>query len=115
MTPAVVDTDVVSFLFTSDSRAQLYLPLMRNRELLVSFMTEAELEQWILLARVGCGSRAAVPHLYDWFCVRAIFPRLNPSVGRGNGRSQGEWAPHRGRRRVDSRNRVALRRYPCDA
>ena len=53
MTPAVVDTDVVSFLFKNDSRAQLYLPLMRNRDLLVSFMTEAELEQWILLAKWG--------------------------------------------------------------
>jgi len=53
MTPVVVDTDVVSFLFKNDSRARLYLPLMRNRELLVSFMTEAELEQWILLARWG--------------------------------------------------------------
>jgi predicted nucleic acid-binding protein len=53
MTPVVVDTDVVSFLFKNDSRAQLYLPLMRNRDLLVSFMTEAELEQWILLARWG--------------------------------------------------------------
>jgi tRNA(fMet)-specific endonuclease VapC len=53
MTPAVVDTDVVSFLFKNDSRAHLYLPLMRNRDLLVSFMTEAELEQWILLAKWG--------------------------------------------------------------
>ena len=53
MTPAVVDTVVVSFLFKNDSRAQLYLPLMRNRDLLVSFMTEAELEQWILLANWG--------------------------------------------------------------
>src|ERR1017187_2220264 len=53
MTPVVVDTDVVSFLFKNDNRAQLYLPLMRNRDLLVSFMTEAELEQWILLARWG--------------------------------------------------------------
>jgi predicted nucleic acid-binding protein len=53
MTPAVVDTDVVSFLFKNDSRAQVYLPLMRNRDLLVSFMTEAELEQWILLAKWG--------------------------------------------------------------
>jgi predicted nucleic acid-binding protein len=43
MTPVVVDTDVVSFLLKNDSRAQLYLPLMRNRDLLVSFMTEAEL------------------------------------------------------------------------
>ena len=53
MTPAVIDTDVVSFLFKNDSRAQLYLPLMRNRDLLVSFMTEAELEQWVLLAKWG--------------------------------------------------------------
>jgi predicted nucleic acid-binding protein len=53
MTPVVVDTDVVSFLFKNDSRAQLYLPPMRNRDLLVSFMTEAELEQWILLANWG--------------------------------------------------------------
>jgi predicted nucleic acid-binding protein len=53
MTPVVVDTDVVSFLFKNDSRAQLYLPLMRNRDLPVSFMTEAELEQWILLAKWG--------------------------------------------------------------
>jgi len=43
LTPVVVDPDVVSFLFKNDSRAQLYLPLMRNRDLLVSFMTEAEL------------------------------------------------------------------------
>lgn len=50
MTPAVVDTDVVSFLFKRDTRAQLYLPLLQKRDLLVSFMTEAELEQWIVLA-----------------------------------------------------------------
>jgi predicted nucleic acid-binding protein len=55
MTPVVVDTDVVSFLFKNDSRAQLYLPMMRNRDLAISFMTEAELEQWILLAKWGVG------------------------------------------------------------
>jgi tRNA(fMet)-specific endonuclease VapC len=53
MTPVVVDTDVVSFLFKSDSRAQLYLPLLKDRWPLISFMTEAELEQWILLAKWG--------------------------------------------------------------
>lgn len=41
MTPAVVDTDVVSFLFKSDARAQQYLFFLRDRELLISFMTEA--------------------------------------------------------------------------
>jgi tRNA(fMet)-specific endonuclease VapC len=47
-TPSVVliPDDVVSFLFKNDSRAQLYLPQMDNREWLISFMTEAELEQW---------------------------------------------------------------------
>jgi len=55
MTPVVVDTDVVSFLFKNDSRAQLYLPLLKNQKLLVSSMTEAELQQWILLAKWGAG------------------------------------------------------------
>ena len=55
MTPAVVDTDVVPFLFKNDSRAQSYLPLLKDRKLLVSFMTEAELEQWIVLAKWGAG------------------------------------------------------------
>jgi predicted nucleic acid-binding protein len=50
MTPVVLDTDVVSFLFKSDSRAKGYLPHLRGQEWLVSFMTEAELEQWALLS-----------------------------------------------------------------
>lgn len=50
MKPVVLDTDVVSFLFKSDSRAQAYLPHLRDRQWLISFMTEAELEQWALLA-----------------------------------------------------------------
>lgn len=50
MKPIVLDTDVVSFLFKADSRAQLYLPHLDNRQWFISFMTEAELEQWALLA-----------------------------------------------------------------
>jgi tRNA(fMet)-specific endonuclease VapC len=53
MKPIVVDTDVVSFLFKADSRAQLYLPHLRNRQWLISFMTEGELEQWAVLANWG--------------------------------------------------------------
>ena len=53
MTPIVVDTDVVSFLFKSDARAQQYLSFLDNHQLLISFMTEAELEQWVLLAKWG--------------------------------------------------------------
>jgi tRNA(fMet)-specific endonuclease VapC len=50
MTPVVVDTDVASFLFKNDSRAQAYLPHLNQRQWLISFMTEAELEQWALLS-----------------------------------------------------------------
>jgi predicted nucleic acid-binding protein len=50
MKPIVLDTDVVSFLFKSDSRAQAYLPHLRDRQWMISFMTEAELEQWAMLS-----------------------------------------------------------------
>jgi len=50
MNPVVLDTDVVSFVFKSDTRAELYLPCLEERQWLISFMTEAELEQWALLS-----------------------------------------------------------------
>jgi predicted nucleic acid-binding protein len=50
MTPVVLDTDVVSFLFKSDSRASNYIPHLHGHQWLISFMTEAELEQWALLS-----------------------------------------------------------------
>ena len=75
MRPVVVDTDVVSFLFKNDSRAQAYLPHLRDRQWLISFMTEAELEQWALLSnwhasridwlRIFVGRFATVPSSRD--------------------------------------------------
>jgi tRNA(fMet)-specific endonuclease VapC len=50
MKSVVLDTDVVSFLFKNDTRAQSYLPHLHDRQWLISFMTEAELEQWALLS-----------------------------------------------------------------
>jgi predicted nucleic acid-binding protein len=51
MTPVVVDTDVVSFLFKNDTRAQAYIPHLEDRQWLISFMTQAELELWALISR----------------------------------------------------------------
>jgi tRNA(fMet)-specific endonuclease VapC len=75
MTPVVLDTDVVSFLFKNDSRAQDYIPHLRDRQWLISFMSEAELEQWALLSnwnakrkewlRVFLGRFAVVPSSRD--------------------------------------------------
>ncbi len=53
MSSVVVDTDVVSLIFKGDSRAEKYLPILSKPDLLVSFMTEAELERWILQAQWG--------------------------------------------------------------
>jgi tRNA(fMet)-specific endonuclease VapC len=53
MNGIVVDTDVVSLVFKQDTRAQMYLSALVAPDLLVSFMTEAELERWILQAKWG--------------------------------------------------------------
>lgn len=75
MSPVVVDTDVVSYLFKNDSRSEMFLPFLRDRQWLISFMTEAELEQWTLLAnwsnsrtqwlRIFLRRFAIVPSSYD--------------------------------------------------
>ena len=105
MTPAVVDTDVGSFLFKNDSRAQLYLPLLQHRKLLVSFMTEAELEQWIVLAKSGAGR---IQRFHEFMKGFAAVPSSRVKVGRSNGRGQGERPPNRGLRCVDRRNGITL-------
>ena len=53
MNAVVVDTDVVSLVFKADSRAEKYVSALSAPNLLISFMTEAELERWILQARWG--------------------------------------------------------------
>jgi tRNA(fMet)-specific endonuclease VapC len=73
--PVVLDTDVVSFLFEGDSRAKIYVQQLQNRRWLIPFMTEAELEQWPLLANWGAkrvewlrlflGRCAIVPSSHD--------------------------------------------------
>ncbi len=42
----VVDTDVASFVFKGDTRAKLYEPHLSGRQLIVLFMTVAELYRW---------------------------------------------------------------------
>lgn len=54
----LVDTDVLSFLFKGDTRADPYRPLLRGRLLVVSFMTVAELERWTLIRSWGARRRA---------------------------------------------------------
>ncbi len=48
MAAVVVDTDVVSFLFKRDTRAEIYEPRLQGKLLVLSFMTIAELDRWAI-------------------------------------------------------------------
>jgi len=58
MDSAVLDTDVVSFLFKGDDRAELYRPHLIGKLLVISFMTLAELDRWALARNWGEARRA---------------------------------------------------------
>ena len=49
----VVDTDVVSFYFKNDPRAQPYVNRWAGKTLVVSFMTQAELQFWAIVRQWG--------------------------------------------------------------
>ena len=44
----VVDTDVLSFIFKHDSRGAAYKQHLADKEIIISFMTLAELNQWAI-------------------------------------------------------------------
>lgn len=49
----VVDTDVFSFLFNSDTCAEIFCPYLTGVTPVVSFMTVAELDRWALERKWG--------------------------------------------------------------
>ena len=87
----VVDTDVVSYLFKSDTRASLYRPHLDGQLPIISFMSLAELERWTL-ARGWGARRAGKPILtadawvaatalaYDMCRSSQIIRRTSPEV-----------------------------------
>jgi tRNA(fMet)-specific endonuclease VapC len=58
MRAVIVDTDVVSFIFKGDTRAELYEPHLSGALASISFMTMAELEQWVLRRNWGARRHA---------------------------------------------------------
>jgi predicted nucleic acid-binding protein len=67
--PLVVDTDVVSYLFRGDTRAQLYRSMFAGRVLIVSFMTVAELERWALGRDWSPARRASLERFLERFTL----------------------------------------------
>ena len=69
MRTVVVDTDVVSFLFKSHPIAYQYLPDLADRTPLISFMTLAELDRWVLAARWGEARRKKLREYLEPFAI----------------------------------------------
>lgn len=67
--PLVVDTDVVSYVFRRDTRAELFRSTLAGRVLIVSFMTVAELERWALGRDWGPARMAALERYLHSFVV----------------------------------------------
>lgn len=73
---AVVDTDVVSFLFKRDSRAERYRAHLSDRLLVVSFMSVAELDRWALARNWGESRRSALEQHLQHFVVQPFHRAL---------------------------------------
>jgi predicted nucleic acid-binding protein len=65
----VVDTDVVSFLFKNSPEAQLYLGHLAGNDLVLCFMTVAELDRWTLRNNWGAGRVARLNSYLRSFIV----------------------------------------------
>jgi predicted nucleic acid-binding protein len=65
----VVDTDVVSFLFRRDTRAEAYRPYLTGRIVVVSFMTVAELDRWALQRNWGAARQEQMARFLERFMI----------------------------------------------
>ncbi|MBA3414883.1 MAG: PIN domain-containing protein [Chloroflexia bacterium] len=72
----VVDTDVVSFLYKRDTRAEQFRPYLDEGTPLVSFMTVAELEQWTLSRGWGARRRQDLVAFLGRFSVVMVDRQL---------------------------------------
>ncbi len=71
MSTLLLDTNIVSYLFKRDSRAQAYAPLLQGNRLAISFMTAAELYQWAVARNWG---RARTERLEQQITTYLLIP-----------------------------------------
>jgi tRNA(fMet)-specific endonuclease VapC len=69
ISPVLVDTDVVSFIFKGDTRATVYSPLLDNHLTAVSFVTIAELDRWTLGRNWGTARKEKLAEFLHEFVV----------------------------------------------
>ena len=109
----VVDTDVLSFLFKKDSRAELYRARLDGSLTVISFMTLAETDRWALARGWGEARKTRMKEFLSDFIVvhsdRALCLRWAEAIdsARRNGR------PDSNRRCLDRSHRIAAWRAAC--
>lgn len=69
MSVVVADTNIVSYLFRADLLAQLYLPHLEDRTVVVSFQTQAEIDLWSQIGNWGERRRAQLEAFMTAFAV----------------------------------------------
>jgi len=69
MSFVVVDTDVASFCFKGDSRAQDYRRHLEGNTLVLSFMSVAEFRYWVRLRNWGATRRAELESFLEKFVI----------------------------------------------
>jgi|SRR6185437_2045271 len=69
MATVLLDTDVFSFFFKSDSRATAYAPLLQGQHLALSFMTVAELYQWTQVRKWGAKRVSALEQALTAYAI----------------------------------------------
>ena len=74
--PVLVDTDVVSFLFKADTRAQLYQGHLAGRRWVLSFMSLGELYEWAEDRGWGRSRRRQLEDHLGGFHVHGFTPEL---------------------------------------
>src|SRR5262245_49148612 len=67
--PVVVDTDVISYLFKGDTRADRYEPLLIGHAVVLSFMSIAELDAWVAQRNWGQRARQRLERYLTRFAV----------------------------------------------
>lgn len=75
MPDVLLDTDVVSYIFKNDTRADLYLPHLVGVRPALSFMTIAELYRWALARNWGRPRRNALDRFLQSYMV---YPYTRP-------------------------------------
>ena len=65
----LLDTNIVSFFFKTDSRSALYAPWLRGQTLAITFVTAGELYRWPLERGWGMQKREALDRLTRSFAI----------------------------------------------